>query len=139
MSVATFGANSFSYDSGAAFSNLAGLISTGSSISSRVGNCVRLQRLKWNLSFAAGDNTNIFRFLVLRAKGVNSVPTSASTMSASVFGGNTGSTQVYAPVDITVWDVLHDELNELHYAPVDGSTATSIAIPRCSKGDISLV
>lgn len=128
----------FSYDSSAVYGNYPASIVNGSGVGNRIGNEIRQKRFTWYYSFTAGDNTNVCRFLIVRAKNVNSVPTSASTMSANILSGVTGSSQVYAPVDSLMWDVLHDEFFEVHYAPVDGSSATSVPIPYVTKGSVDL-
>lgn len=127
---------SISYDGGAVYYNLPSGIVTGSGVTNRIGNEIRQKKLSWHLTFTAGDNTNVMRFLIVRSKNVSSVPNSASTMSANVLSGATGATQVHAPVDSLMWDVLHDEYFEVHYAPVDGSTATSVPIPHTTKGSV---
>lgn len=130
--VATTG---FSYDSGCYYINHAPVIVNGTTISNRIGNEVRLKRLRYQFAFTAGDNTNVIRYIIVRARNAQ-VPTTASTMSANILSGVTGVAQICAPVDHTQWDVLHDELFQVHYAPVDGSTATSVAIPVCRKGEV---
>lgn len=128
----------FNYDAGAAYYSPCTGIVNGSSISTRIGNEIRPQKLKWQFTFTAGDNSNVVRFLIVRSKNVASVPTSASTMSANIMGGITGGSQVHGAVDVTAWDVLHDEYFETHYAPVDGSTSATVAIPVTSKGSVDL-
>lgn len=127
----------FNYDAGSHYINHATVITTGTGVGNRIGNEIRLLRLKWQYAFLAGDNYNVVRFLIVRAKSAQ-VPSTTSTMSANVLSGVTGSLQVYAPVDSLSWDVLHDELMEVHYAPVDGSTAATTQIPRTSQGCIDL-
>lgn len=128
----------FNYDSGAAYQDPCTGIAAGSSISTRIGNEIRLKTIRWALQFNPGDNVNSIRFLIVRSKGVGNVPTSASTMSANILSAATGSQQFLAPVDSLGWDVLHDELFQVHFAPVDGSTAATVGVPRLSHGKVSL-
>lgn len=131
-------ATTFSYDSSAVYGNYPAGIVTGSGVSNRIGNEIRQKRFSWCYTFTAGDNTNVCRFLLVRSKNVASIPTSASTMSANILSGVTGSGQVHAPVDSLMWDVLHDEYFEVHYAPVDGSSSTSVPIPYTTQGSVDL-
>lgn len=128
----------FNYDSGAGYVNHATSIVPGTSISARLGNEIRLKRLRWNYTFLAGDNYNVCRFLIVRGKSVGAVPTSNSTMAANILSGFTGNAQVHAPVDKTMWDTLHEEYFEVHYAPVDGSTSATTQIPHTTRGEVDL-
>ncbi len=131
-------ATGFNYDAGSFYVNHAPLIVTGTGVGNRLGNEIRLKKLRYQFAFLAGDNYNVCRFLVVRGKSNGVIPTTTSTMSANILSGVTGSLQVYAPVDKLMWDVLHDELLEVHYAPVDGSTAATTQIPVTRKGEVDL-
>lgn len=129
--------SSFSYDSGVGLCNLANNISQGAGLSQRLGNDVRLKRLRAHLLVQAGDNYNCCRALVIASRGIQS-STTTSTFTTQVFSGVTGSAQVTAPVDSLSFDVLYDKVFTVYKRPLDGSSATTVAPPEPISFDLSL-
>ncbi len=129
--------SSFSYDSGIGVFNVCTNIAQGSAYNQRLGNDVRLQRLKAKMFIAPGDSFNCVRVLVIASKGLVTSATT-STFAAQVFSGVTGAAQTTAPVDPLSFDVLHDELLTPHFRPVDGNTSASVGVPETVMLDVSL-
>lgn len=129
--------SSFSYDSGVGICNLMTNIAQGSGLNQRIGNDVRLHRLRGTLFIAPGDNYNCVRVLIVASKGLQ-VSSTTSTFTQQVFSGITGAAQVAAPVDELSFDVLFDKKIVPFFRPIDGNSSATVGVPEVVNFDVNL-
>ncbi len=119
--------SSVSYGSSTVVAALCTGLGTGTGMGNRVGNRICVHRVKGKYALQAGDNVNNIRVIFFSYKKPVTY-TSVATLVSSLFCGVTSaSTQYTAPIDDRLVNVYHDSLHSLWYAPVDGSTATSVS------------
>lgn len=119
--------SSVSYGSGTIVSALCTGLGTGTGMGTRVGNRICVHKVKGKYAFQAGDNVNNLRVVFFSFKKPVTY-TSVANLVSSVFCGNaSASTQYTSPIDERLVTVYHDSMHSLWYAPVDGSTATSVS------------
>lgn len=121
---------SISYGSSGAVAALCAGIANGTGEGQRIGGSIKLKGIQVNFAMTPGDNTNFVRMLIVRPKGNWTVSTQAGFLQQLL--GNTASsgTQYLAPVDKQNFHCYFDKRLFFRYAPVDGNSATSIALSK---------
>ncbi len=118
---------SVSYGSSTPVAALCTGLATGTGMGQRVGNRVHVHKVKAKFALQAGDNVNNLRIIFFSFKKRPYIPTVADGVAAIFCGVTSASSQYTAPVDDRMINVYHDSTHSLWYAPVDGSSATSVS------------
>lgn len=105
---------------------LASLYAVGAGSNNRIGNKIKVLGARYMLEVTPGDNFNVYRLLVIKRSDCD--PIFSSTPLSTLLG----------PVDTHQCSVVRDIIQQVRFAPVDGSTSASVGLRKFYKGYLKL-
>lgn len=98
----------------------------GNTVTTRIGNRIKVLGIHYIVEVQPGDNENVFRLLMVQQRNGGLV--------------NTGVVinNLRGPVETDKWKVRRDVIGEVRYAPVNGSTADTVGVSKFYRGYLKL-
>lgn len=115
--------SSISYGGSGVISSLCRGITLGVNLTGRVGNQIRLKKIRLELAVQNADSYNYLRFFIIKNKGRFTTTSNAALMQSMLAGTPSGGGQWISLIDWRYWEIVWDEKMVLRSLDLDGANA----------------
>lgn len=122
--------SSIGYGSSSIVASLCGGVANGSGEGQRSGGQITLKGVHINMVFENGDNSNFLRLMLVSPRKKTDQSSVTAFVAQLMSNTASGGTQWLAPHAKDVFNIYFDKKMYLRYAPLDGTSATTVPIPR---------